>query len=199
MRRRNAICCPLLLAVVVTLMTACDRNVEPFVSGERPARPDLSKIFPPGAERTKESAAPGEGGLPPVPPGQAMSPSPADGEEAAPAEVAAPIRGRVLIADALVSRATPGATLFVIARGAADGPPLAVRRITAPAFPLEFEIGPNDRMIASVPFTGPLQLSARLDGDGNATTREPGDLRGTAKAAAQPGDTNVSIVLDEAS
>jgi hypothetical protein len=73
-----------------------------------------------------------------------------------------------------------------------------VRRIPSPSFPLAFSIGPDDRMIASRPFVGPLNLTARLDGDGNATTRSPGDLQGAAAAPVDPGASGVVVVLDEA-
>ena len=41
-------------------------------------------------------------------------------------------------------------------------------------------------MIKSRPFVGPLQITARLDADGNATSRTPGDLQGTAQVERQP-------------
>jgi hypothetical protein len=40
-------------------------------------------------------------------------------------------------------------------------------------------------------------VSARLDADGNATTRSDGDLQGTAAAPAQPGASGVDVVLNE--
>jgi hypothetical protein len=87
--------------------------------------------------------------------------------------------------------------LFVIARAGSAGPPLAVVRIVGPRFPVEFEIGPGDRMIQTLPFVGPLRLTARLDADGNATTRSPGDLQGAAPGSVSPGTTGVEVVLDE--
>ena len=87
--------------------------------------------------------------------------------------------------------------LFLIARNTPGGPPLAVRRIPAPSFPLDFEIGPEHRMIQSLPFAGELMVTARLDGDGNATTRNPGDLQGAADGTFSPGATGISVVLDE--
>jgi hypothetical protein len=48
-----------------------------------------------------------------------------------------------------------------------------------------------------MPFEGPLRLSARVDADGNATSRSPGDLQGEAEADFQPGASGVSIVLDQ--
>jgi cytochrome c-type biogenesis protein CcmH len=87
--------------------------------------------------------------------------------------------------------------LFVVARSPGGGPPLAVKRIEAPRFPVDFELGPDDRMIQTLPFRGPLILTARLDGDGNASSRSPGDVQGSVPAPVNPGDTGVRIVLDE--
>jgi cytochrome c-type biogenesis protein CcmH len=172
---------------------ACDRKFEPFVPGEQASPPDLRKIFPPGAEQAQKSAAPMAGagapdrGAPPMPPA-------APGEAAA---SGAPIQGRVSIAPALASRAASGSVLFIIARRGASGPPVAVKRVEAPTFPFEFTLGPDDRMIKEMPFTGPLQLTARLDADGNATTRAPGDLQGAAPAPVNPGTEGVEIILGE--
>ena len=73
-----------------------------------------------------------------------------------------------------------------------------MQRIVDPRLPLEFSIGPEDRMIEQMPFAGPLTLSARLDADGNAMTRLAGDLQGQAPEAHEPGDEGVAIVIDEA-
>ncbi len=168
-------------------LAGCDRNVEPFVPGEEPREPDLSKIFPAGAEQAGSPRA--QPGIPPLP------------REARgavdPSAEAAPIQGTVSVPDSLRGRIPDGAVLFLIARRGAAGPPLAVQRIGSPRLPLRFTIGPADRMIPSIPFEGPLQLSARLDGDGDAISREAGDLQGAAKGSFSPGARGVSIVLDE--
>ena len=182
------------LSLCAGVALACDRRIEPFVPGETPSQPDLRKIFPPGAEQSQkqmaQAAEPGRGAPPMAPP--------APDEEAAPAgAVGPPIRGRVTLAPAVASRAPGSAVLFLIARRGGAGPPVAVKRIESPAFPLDFELGPDDRMIQAMPFTGPLQLTARLDGDGNATTRSPGDLQGAATAPVDPGAEGVEIVLGE--
>jgi hypothetical protein len=101
------------------------------------------------------------------------------------------------VADALQHQATEGAVLFVIARNAGGGPPLAVKRIPSPSFPVEFELGPDDRMIQQLPFVGPLTLSARLDSDGNATTRTPGDLEGRLEGEVPTGSSGIRIELDQ--
>lgn len=164
-------------------LVACDRKIEPFDPSEEPREPDLSRIFPAGAERAERV----EPGLP-APPGE---------ERGAPSvakESGAPIRGRVRLAQELERRVPAGAVLFLIARRNEAGPPLAVKRISNPSFPLEFEIGPDDRMIEAMPFAGPIKLSARVDADGNATSRSPGDLEGVA-GPFEPGASGVEVVI----
>ena len=64
------------------------------------------------------------------------------------------------LAPDLAGRVPEGGTLFIIARrGAGGGPPLAVRRIPSPRFPLEFSIGPENVMIPGVVFEGDILLS----------------------------------------
>jgi hypothetical protein len=177
----------LFLLCLAASLVACHRNVEPFVEGEQPSQPDLSAIFPEGAER---AAAPmGDVQLPEQPQ--------RGGRGADPSAEAPPIRGVIRVADALRDRVRSGAVLFLIARSGAAGPPLAVQRIADPRFPLEFALGPEHRMIQTLPFAGELQLSARLDTDGDAGSRTPGDLSGKATHAHAPGATGVELVLDE--
>jgi len=179
-----------LLIATFGALGGCDRQVGPFVPGEQPSQPDLRKIFPPGAEQAQKSAGsmgeaeePDRGGPPPAPGGSAAA-----GE---------PVRGRVNVAPELAARAPASAVLFIVARRGASGPPFAAKRLESPKFPLEFEIGPKDRMIQTMPFEGPLFLTARLDGDGNATTHAAGDLQGTAKTPVDPGADGVEILLGE--
>lgn len=175
-------------------MFACDRNMEPYVPGEEPRQPDLSRIFPAGAE---QAAAVPE--LAPSPQGGRGAAPVAAGNSGAPPVGAdgAPIQGTVVVADALADRLPQGAVLFVVARRGSAGPPTAVKRVASPRFPFDFVIGPADRMIATMPFEGPLTITARLDGDGNATTRQPGDLQGAVPTAVAPGANGLLLTLDE--
>jgi hypothetical protein len=182
------------LCLALVMLAGCNRNLEPFDPAEQPRQPDLSRIFPAGAEGPEIAQnAPTE--MPP-PPGMPGMPGMQGGEESADTG-GEPIRGTLRVAPELASAQPAGAVLFLIARTNQPGPPLAVKRIEGPRFPLDFEIGPDDRMIKSRPFVGPLQITARLDADGNATSRTPGDLQGTAKSAVNPGDSGVELVLDE--
>jgi hypothetical protein len=109
----------------------------------------------------------------------------------------AAIEGTLELAPDLAGRVPPGATLFVIARTAPTGPPLAVVRVASRSLPVRFSIGPDDRMIQSMPFAGEIRISALIDADGNAVTRSPGDLQGTAETPNAPGDRGVRLLIDE--
>jgi hypothetical protein len=191
---------PLLVAALA--LGACDRAVEPYVPGEPVEPPDLARIFPEGAERAAPREAEGAAdaaprGAPPMGPGgPPPAPMPPTGD--ASADAGAPIRGTIALAPELEGRVPAGAILFLIARRGDGGPPLAVQRIADPQLPLAFALGPEHRMIEQMPFRGPLTLSARLDADGNAMTREPGDLQGAAPGTYEPGASGVAIVIDEA-
>lgn len=179
-------------ALVLAVCLGCDRNVEPFDPEEQPAEPDLSRIFPEGAQEPAQ----GPPTLPPAP-GRGAPPLAAAAPGAGAAADGPPIQGTVSVPEELAGRVPQGAVLFVIARRGGAGPPLAVERIASPRFPVEFSLGPEDRMIQTLPFAGELQISARLDADGNAMSREPGDLEGRAPQPVSPGATGISVVLDE--
>ena len=174
------------LAVLMIALLAtegCDRRVEPFVPGEKPQTPELTKIFPAGADRAARPAA-----RLPSPPGRGAPPV---------RESAAPIEGTIELATGLAARIPPNAVLFLMARLPGGGPPVAAQRIDALRFPLAFSIGPEDRMMAAIPFEGPLRISARIDADGNATTRGVGDLLGSSAGAHEPGDRGVAVLISE--
>jgi hypothetical protein len=173
--------------LVLAALLGCHRNVEPYVPGEEPSQPDLSKIFPAGAEQ--EGRRTGAVEMPAAPGARPRGADPwADAE---------PIRGVVTVADELAGRVPEGAVLFLMARVGPKRSLVAVQRIAAPSLPLHFAIGPGDRMGQRVPFAGEFELSARLDADGDAGSRQPGDLQGRAPGGHAPGASGVTIVLDE--
>jgi tetratricopeptide (TPR) repeat protein len=89
----------------------------------------------------------------------------------------------------------PAGTVFVYVRaeGVDKGPPLRVRKYPA-TLPLEFLLSEDDNLMGGGPLQGSLQLTAKLDQDGNPTTMEPGNLVGKSSAVAV-GATGVEIVL----
>jgi len=179
-------------ALAAVVLTACDRNIEAYDPNEQVETPDLSKIFPEGAERAAREG-------PGMPGATAAGQAPARGSGprgAAPPTTGA-LSGTISISPELAGRVPGGAVLFLIARAAETWPPTAVKRISTPGFPFEFTIGPDDRMIEAMPFRGPFTLSARLDADGNAMTREPGDLQGGSPGSHAPGASGIEILIDE--
>ena len=110
------------------------------------------------------------------------------------------ITGKISIDPKLKANVDSQATLFIIARpaDAAKGPPLAVKKIDRPVFPVSYSLGPENVMMQGVPFTGSVTITARLDKDGNPTTRQPGDLTGDYKKnPVAVGSKNIDIVLDQ--
>ena len=167
--------------------SGCNRNMEPYVPGEQPKEPDLSRIFPAAAEVAER-------------PSPQCRPHPAPAP--APGFVPPPIQGPtgprpIEIAPELADRVPDGATLFLVARTGEAGPPTAVVRVESPSFPYEFSLGPEHRMIKAMPFVGPLQLTARLDTDGNAGTQTPGDLQGRYPDPVDPGAKSLRLTLDD--
>lgn len=193
------------IGLVAAMTLACDRNIEPYQPGEEPREPDLARIFPGppgGAGAVAQQEESGQMARGAVPPSRAAGSGAAGGEPpSAAASSSAPIRGEIDLASELVSARPGGGVLFVIARpqGATAGPPLAVLRIPSPEFPLAFSIGPENVMIPSMQFAGPISLSARLDADGNAMTRGPGDISSPIEEQLAPGAVGVRLILSEKS
>jgi len=114
--------------------------------------------------------------------------------------VLAVIRGIVSIDPKLKTRVDANAALFIIARSAnsAGGPPLAVKKVDRPVFPVSYTLGPENVMMPGASFSGKVIISARLDKDGNPMTREPGNLAGEYKKnPAEVGSERVDVVIDQ--
>jgi cytochrome c-type biogenesis protein CcmH len=186
----------LVCLLALPLASACDRNIEPFDPDEVPHKPDLSRIFPDPEAPPTAAGMSGRAGMPGGTPAGVVPPTRTEAPRAA---SGGSIRGSIEVAPDLAGRLPAGAVLFVIARrqGAVGGPPLAVLRVSAPSFPMNFEIGPENVMIPSLRFEGDISISAQLDADANAMTRQPGDLRGQLTQPVQPGTEGVRLVLDE--
>jgi len=113
------------------------------------------------------------------------------------AKLGGSITGIVTVAPSLRAQIPAGSALFIIARRGA-GPPLAVKRIANPTFPVAFSLDPEDRMLRGAPFDGEVTLVARLKRDGRAGPPAPGDLEGKVEAPVKVGQRGVEVVLDKA-
>ncbi|MBC8286085.1 MAG: hypothetical protein H8E42_01285 [Nitrospinae bacterium] len=105
------------------------------------------------------------------------------------------VSGTIALDPELKVSLSPSAGLFIFARpeGVDAGPPLAVKRHSVFEFPFEFEIGQLHTMIEGTQFEGSMNLTARLDQDGNRKS-SPGDVEG--KVQITGGQKGVQLVLD---
>lgn len=128
---------------------------------------------------------------------------PAAPDAAAPAVAAAApgaaIVGTVTLAAALRGKVAPGDTVFVFAKAAdAAGPPLAVKRFTAAAFPLAFRLDESDAVMPGRSLSGhdEVLLTARISKSGNAAM-QPGDIS-SAAVRVKVGNAGVRLELGAA-
>ena len=161
-------------------------------AGARAILERLLAMVPPGDERNEIA--------------KLLAEIPASGGAAQPAKTAAvastgqTISGTITVDAKLKSNLDPNAALFIIARpaGGPGGPPLAVKKIDKPAFPLRYSLGQENVMMQGTPFSGKVNITVRLDKDGNPTTRGAGDLTGEYKKnPAAVGAKNADVILDQ--
>jgi protein-disulfide isomerase len=120
-------------------------------------------------------------------------PAPLTAEERAAEAPAGPgFTGVVRLAEDIVS--APEGVLYIIVRvaGREGGPPLAVKRLPVD-LPAEFSVTSADSMIPGTPLVDAMDVTVRVDQDGDAWTDEEGDLEGTVGAVAL-GDA-IEVVL----
>jgi hypothetical protein len=104
------------------------------------------------------------------------------------------VSGTVYVAPGLGSHT--GGVLFVMLRrdGAEGGPPLAARRIVVSSFPVTFRVGAADSMMGEA-LPDSLRVEARLDTDGDPTTKPPSDPT-ARRDGVRKGTSGMTLVLD---
>lgn len=103
------------------------------------------------------------------------------------------IRGTMELDPSLAASVLPNAFVFVFVKDESGAPmPIAAKRLPA-RFPLEFTIGPGDAL-AGKTIPEHARVEARLDTDGNATTRTPTDPVAHAEHVAA-GTTGLRLTL----
>jgi tetratricopeptide (TPR) repeat protein len=156
------------------------------------ADPLLAELRQAVARRRSDRSGPGE--LPPAhPPLSGAEPS---GGAPAAAVGDSGVSGTLELAPGAAGRLPPGAVLFVVARpeGRATGPPVAVSRLAADSFPVAFRIDQGDSMMGQE-LPSRLRLEARIDLDGNATTRDPSEPM-ASRDGVPLGAAGVTLVLE---
>jgi hypothetical protein len=86
--------------------------------------------------------------------------------------------GTVALAPGLESAAARAGALFIIVRTPQPGAPIAAKRMPIGAFPVTFSITEKDNMAGEGYFDGDIRIIARLDQDGAAGLKGPGDIEG---------------------
>jgi len=108
------------------------------------------------------------------------------------------LSGTIELEDSVKAQADPLAVIFVIARNS-QGQIVAVKKLFPPfQYPVAFSLGQEDTMIQGTELSGKLQVSARLDKDGNANPAQAGDILGKGDPNGfSAGSQNVKIQLNE--
>lgn len=109
------------------------------------------------------------------------------------------LEGTIDVAPALKDQVKPGDILFLMVKQVGpDGQPmrmpLAVDRLDVATLPTKFRLTNANAMMAGMPFEGNVFVIARVDRDGEARTREHGDLEGQVRATIPQKD--LKLVLD---
>ena len=110
------------------------------------------------------------------------------------------IKGVIKLRGKAKDHAKQGGALFVIAKqagpdGAPAGPPLAVEKLTWRGEQIAFELTEANAMIAGTSLTGDVIVTVHYDQDGDALTKQPGDILGTLRVKV-PAD-GATIYLDD--
>jgi cytochrome c-type biogenesis protein CcmH len=178
--------------IAIVFLAACDKSA----SAPPPNAQQAAKGLPPSGP-----AGAGSTGSPALPPGHphVSGPASAAAPASAPASAGATIEGTIDVAPALKDQVKPGDTLFIVARavdasGTVQRMPVAVDRLQVSSWPLAFKLSSANVMVAGTPFAGQMQLTARVDKDGEAMTRAAGDVEGTVKVTVP--QKGITITLD---
>ena len=104
------------------------------------------------------------------------------------------VAGTIDVDASIRGKLPAGGILFVFARpaGGSEGPPIAVKRLPA-RFPATFELSEVDSMMGQ-PLPDQLLIEARLDEDGDPTTRPPTDPKARLDRV-KVGRTDLRLVL----
>lgn len=121
-------------------------------------------------------------------------------QPADPPPATAIVRGSLNLADSVKAKVPAGGTIFLIARQllptGGPGPVLAAKRLTVGEWPQSFELSSNDVMLAGTSLQGKVVLGARVDQDGDAMTKQVGDVEGISKPVDVPAN-GVVVLLDK--
>ncbi len=82
----------------------------------------------------------------------------------------------------------------IIVKNAADVP-VAIKRVVNPKFPLEFELGEDDLLAATL--EGDLKLEVQINNHGKLGVIKEGDIFGAADKAIKPNTKDITVQADK--
>lgn len=93
----------------------------------------------------------------------------------------------------------PGQVIFLSVKrpgpdGKPSGAPIAVERLVFNGWPVYFQLTEAQAMVAGTDFTGDVVITARADQDGDAISKQPGDIEGAVAAKIPSAD--LTLMLD---
>jgi cytochrome c-type biogenesis protein CcmH len=138
------------------------------------------------------------GGAGTAPQAQSLAPLPNNSADAAPAGAGAVLQGQVSLNPALKSRLSGGETLFIVAKSVdSPGPPVAVMRGSAGAWPVTFRLDDSQAMIPgrNLSSASRVTVEARISRSGQALPMS-GDLAGSTAAIDPKTHEPLAIVID---
>jgi hypothetical protein len=147
--------------------------------------------------------APGPSGMQGEAGGELPPGHPAIGGERTPGDIpfdpSSMVKGELRLDAKVKSKVQDGDVIFLMARVAdAAGEPgqlLAVKKLAAGRWPQEFELDGRDAMMTGTKMQGRVVITARVDKDGDAISKNPGDVTGKSKAVELPAN-KVIVTLD---
>jgi hypothetical protein len=167
---------------------AGDRPVHPPAAASDTALPPGHPSLPPGHPSTL--GGPPAAGMPPAGMG-APSGTFAGATPGGAFDPKTVLAGLIKADGKVKDKITAGDVIFVVARrfeAGATGPgtPLAVQKLTFDKFPIKFSLDSRDAMLAGTTLSGKVVVTVRVDKDGDAITKNPGDVTGQSKPIEPP-------------
>ncbi|HSZ82326.1 MAG TPA: hypothetical protein VLA14_08590 [Polyangia bacterium] len=171
-------------AVLCSSLVACSKSDPGAASGIPPL---------PNAPAAAAPAAPSPAPVAPPPAAPPAAEKPAD--------PGARIAGQVVVAPAMRAHVTSTDTIFIVARRIPDNPTargtlVAVKKVSAAKFPVDFELSAADMPFQNGAFDGDLQLSVRDNKSGDPIMRRKGDVFGVLPKV-HVGARGVKLPLDQ--
>jgi hypothetical protein len=197
------------LLLLCFTVAACEKKTDaPASAAPPPGMPPLTGM-PPAATNKDKPEHPPTGQMDPhnhqgLPPGHPTVPEGnIDPAETTPGNIPfdpkTVISGVLRLDDKVKAKVKDGDVVFLTARQAdptgAPGAIVAVKKLTAAKWPMQFQLDGRDAMMTGTKMSGKVVITVRVDKDGDAITKNPGDVTGVSRALELPSD-KVVVTLD---